>query len=99
MRRVPLVLGVLSLAAVAWAFGPAAGRAALPIESTYEVNDSHFHLTNYVQEGTDIHDFVRIMGNTVGRVARFGIPLQQQWSYGNTRDYAPTYYLQSVAPL
>jgi hypothetical protein len=32
-------------------------------------------------------------------VALFGIPLQQQWSYGNTGDFAPTYYLQTDAPL
>ena len=63
------------------------------------VNDSHFHLTNYVQEGTDIRDFVAIMGEKVGRVALFGIPLQQTWSHGNTGDYAPTYYLQTDAPL
>ena len=65
----------------------------------YELNDSHFHLTNYIQEGTDIHDFLSIMGTKVGRVALFGIPLQQQWSYQNSGDFAPTYYLQSDAPL
>jgi Amidohydrolase len=65
----------------------------------YEVNDTHFHLTNYIQEGTNIHDFLNIMGTKVGRVALFGIPLQQQWSYGNTGDFAPTYYLQTDAPL
>ena len=59
----------------------------------------HFHLTNYVQEGTDIRDFLKIMGTRVGRVALFGIPLQQTWSYGNTGDFAPTYYLQTDAPL
>jgi hypothetical protein len=32
-------------------------------------------------------------------VALFGIPLQQEWSYRNTGDYAPTYYLQTDAPL
>ncbi|MGC1771763.1 MAG: hypothetical protein WA785_25890, partial [Candidatus Acidiferrales bacterium] len=64
-----------------------------------ELNDSHFHLTNYVQEGTDIHDFLAIMGTKVGRVALFGIPLQQQWSYQNSGDFAPTYYLQTDAPL
>ena len=63
------------------------------------VNDVHFHLTNYIQEGTDLHDFVKIMGNKVGRVALFGIPLQQTWSYQNSGDYAPTYYLQTDAPL
>jgi hypothetical protein len=73
-------------------------RAAQPAD-TYEVNDTHFHLTNYIQEGTNIHDFVKIMGTKVGRVALFGIPLQQQWSYGNTGDFAPTYYLQTDAPL
>jgi predicted TIM-barrel fold metal-dependent hydrolase len=65
----------------------------------YVLNDSHFHLTNYVQEGTDIRDFLGIMGTTVGRVALFGIPLQQTWSYRNSGDYAPTYYLQSDSPL
>jgi predicted TIM-barrel fold metal-dependent hydrolase len=65
----------------------------------YEVNDVHFHLTNYIQEGTDIHDFLQIMGTKVGRVALFGIPLQQQWSFQNSGDFAPTYYLQTDAPL
>ena len=62
-------------------------------------NDVHFHLTNYVQKGTDIHDFLRIMGNKIGRVALFGIPLQQQWSYRSDADRAPTYYLNTDAPL
>ncbi|WP_129645168.1 amidohydrolase family protein [Peristeroidobacter agariperforans] len=65
----------------------------------YDVHDSHFHLTNYVQEGTDIRDFLRIMGDRVGRVALFGIPLQQTWSHRNTGDFAPTYYLQTDSPL
>lgn len=39
------------------------------------------------------------MGTKVGRVALFGIPLQQTWSYENSGDFAPTYYLQSDAPL
>jgi predicted TIM-barrel fold metal-dependent hydrolase len=64
-----------------------------------ELNDVHFHLTNYIQQGTDIHDFLNMMGTKVGRVALFGIPLQQDWSYQNSGDYAPTYYLQSDAPL
>ena len=65
----------------------------------YELNDTHFHLTNYVQEGTDIRLFLKIMGSKVGRVALFGIPLQQTWSYRIDRDRKPTYYLQSDAPL
>ena len=64
-----------------------------------EFNDSHFHLTNYIQEGIDIRDFLQIMGTRVGRSTLFGIPLQQQWSYGNSGDFAPTYYLQTDAPL
>jgi hypothetical protein len=66
---------------------------------TYELNDSHFHLTNYIQEGANIQDFLKIMGDKVGRVALFGIPLQQQWSYRVDGDHAPTYYLNTDAPL
>jgi hypothetical protein len=66
----------------------------------YELNDSHFHLTNYIQEGTNIGAFVdKMMGDKVGRVALFGIPLQQQWSYRVDGDRAPTYYLNTDAPL
>jgi hypothetical protein len=62
-------------------------------------HDAHLHLTNYVQEGTDIHDFIEIMGTTIGRSTIFGLPLQQMWSYRNTGTFAPYYYLQSDAPL
>src|SRR5215469_18902039 len=68
-------------------------------QSGYQFNDAHFHLTNYIQEGTRISDFLRIMGNTTGRVAIFGIPLQQQWSYRVDGENAPTYYLNTDAPL
>src|SRR5216683_3550305 len=67
--------------------------------SNYEFNDSHFHLTNNIQEGPTIHDFLNMMGNKAGRVAVFGVPLQQQWSYRIDGDRAPTYYLHSDAPL
>jgi predicted TIM-barrel fold metal-dependent hydrolase len=65
----------------------------------YELNDAHFHLTNYVQEGIDINKCLENMGTRVGRVALFGIPLQQLWSYQNSGNYAPTYYLASDDPL
>jgi hypothetical protein len=65
----------------------------------YVLNDSHFHLTNYIQEGIDVHRFLELMGDKVGRSALFGIPLQQTWSFANTGDFAPTYYLQTDAPL
>ncbi|MCM3880093.1 MAG: amidohydrolase [Vicinamibacterales bacterium] len=64
-----------------------------------EFYDSHFHLTNYIQQGITPREFLQIMGTRVGRSTLFGIPLQQQWSYANSGSYAPTYYLQSDAPL
>jgi len=67
--------------------------------SAIDFNDSHFHLTNYVQEGINVHRFLQIMGTRVGRSTLFGIPLQQMWSYQNSGSFAPTYYLQSDAPL
>ncbi len=80
-----------------------AGLALCTVEAQsdtgYQLNDSHFHLTNYIQEGTPIHDFLKIMDGTVGRVALFGIPLQQQWSSRVSGDVAPTYYLNTDAPL
>src|SRR4029453_18268044 len=42
---------------------------------------------------------LRLMGARAGRSTLFGIPLQQTWSYANSGDYAPTYYLQTDAPL
>ena len=66
---------------------------------TYEFNDSHFHLTNYVQEGITVQKFLGIMGRRVGRSTLFGIPLQQQWSYRISGDKAPTYYLDTDARL
>ena len=91
-----LLLGSLTIVAIADASAAQAGRQQ-PTPSDFD--DSHFHLTNYVQEGTDIRDFVRLMGKRVGRSTLFGIPLQQTWSHENSGDYAPTYYLQSDAPL
>jgi predicted TIM-barrel fold metal-dependent hydrolase len=98
------VLGATALRS--FAPPPAAGDATTPQPApsaatapVYAFNDSHFHLTNYVQEGIDVHAFLKIMGNRVGRSTLFGIPLQQQWAHGNTGDFAPTYYLQTDAPL
>jgi hypothetical protein len=65
----------------------------------YLFSDSHFHLTNYVQKGISIEDYLKIMGSKVKRSTLFGIPLQQTWSYANTGDFAPTYYLHTDAPL
>ncbi len=76
-----------------------AAPAAKPVAETVLFNDSHFHLTNYVQQGTPIRDYLAIMGDKIGRSTLFGIPLQQQWDFANTGNFAPTYYLQSDAPL
>jgi predicted TIM-barrel fold metal-dependent hydrolase len=65
----------------------------------YLFDDAHFHLTNYVQKGLTAKQYVAMMGTTVKRSTLFGIPLQQTWSYFNSGDYAPTYYLQTDAPL
>ena len=40
-------------------------RGALPTTREYEFNDSHFHLTNYIQEEIDIRKFLGIMGYRV----------------------------------
>jgi predicted TIM-barrel fold metal-dependent hydrolase len=102
------VLNALSRRHVAVAFAAAlavviAGPAIAAPDAKadgYLFNDAHFHLTNYVQQGTDMGKYVReIMGDKVGRSTVFGIPLQQTWSYENSGDFAPTYYLQSDAPL
>ena len=88
------------LLAVLLAVAPhAAAQSGDEHANDYEFADSHFHLTNYVQEGTDVRDFLRIMGTRAGRSTLFGIPLQQTWSYANSGNYAPTYYLQTDAPL
>jgi hypothetical protein len=89
--RLALLMSVLWTVA---SLPPVFAQADVP-----EFNDSHFHLTNYIQEGTDIHEFLNIIGSKVGRVALFGIPLQQQWSYRVDGKNAPTYYLNSDAPL
>jgi predicted TIM-barrel fold metal-dependent hydrolase len=68
-------------------------------EGSILFNDSHFHLTNYIQEGITAARFLELMGNKVGRSTLFGIPLQQEWSFHNSGTYAPTYYLQTDAPL
>ncbi len=89
----------LGLAALIALVLPGGGIPAQTQTGGIDFNDSHFHLTNYIQEGTDIRAFLKIMGDKTGRVALFGIPLQQQWSYRVDGPRAPTYYLNTDAPL
>lgn len=62
-------------------------------------HDVHFHLTNYVQRGITLSEFLEIAANDVGRTAVFGIPLQQKWDHFESGDRAPTYYLHADAAL
>ena len=64
-----------------------------------DFNDAHFHIANYVQQGITLPAMLDIMGEQVGRVALFGIPLQQKWDYFESGDRAPDYYLRSDAAL
>jgi predicted TIM-barrel fold metal-dependent hydrolase len=89
------VAGIAGIAMMCLLAGP---RVAAR-DDGYAFNDSHFHLTNYIQEGITVQDFLKIMGDKVGRSTLFGIPLQQTWSHGNTGDFAPWYYTQTDAPL
>lgn len=83
---IPVISGLFLLAGVGEIF-------------SYEFNDGHFHLTNYVQRGPTIKDFLKIMGDKTKRVALFGIPLQQKWDYFVDGDRPPDYYLSSDAEL
>ncbi len=88
-----LVAGSIAIVVVSLDLG------AAPAAPRYLANDSHVHLTNYIQEGPDIHDFLRVMGNKIGRATLFGIPLQQTWSYRSSQEDAPIYYLDTDADL
>ena len=96
-NRSAAVLGALSCLALLTV--PATLRLGAQTHGDDTFNDSHFHLTNYVQQGIDARQFLEIMGNRVQRSTLFGIPLQQMWSHANSGDFAPTYYLHSDAPL
>jgi predicted TIM-barrel fold metal-dependent hydrolase len=98
LRKLSRAHATVMLAGVI-AVGAGLANSAPAPAPDYLFNDSHFHLTNYVQKGTDIHKYLEIMGDKIGRSTLFGIPLQQTWSYANSGDFAPTYYLQTDAPL
>ena len=109
-ERTAIAAGVSLLASVVLVLSPpgvsghaaATGNestAASASQSADAFNDSHFHLTNYIQKGITTREFLQIMGNRVQRSTLFGIPLQQHWSYANSGEFAPTYYLHTDAPL
>src|SRR5262245_58765578 len=100
-NRLSPALTLLSVFATLLLFNTSHDRpvAAQAAGAANEFDDSHFHLTNYVQQGITPRDFLKIMGSRVSRSTLFGIPLQQTWAYGNSGEFAPTYYLQTDAPL
>ena len=67
--------------------------------NAHDFNDSHLHLTNYIQEGLSLPEFLKIMGDRTGRAAVFGIPLQQKWDYFESASRAPDYYLLADSEL
>lgn len=82
------------------ALGAAAAITACSAQAApCEFSDSHFHLTNYIQEGPTAGEVLQLMDGRVCRSTLFGIPLQQQWSHAISGAIAPTYYLESDAPL
>jgi hypothetical protein len=84
-------------ASAAWLVASCAVAADAPRKC--EFSDSHFHLTNYIQEGPSASDILKLTAGRVCRSTLFGIPLQQEWAYHETGDFAPTYYLEADAPL
>ena len=96
------LLAAIACVLVLAASGPV--RAAATPPTPYRApaplfHDSHFHLTNYIQEGITAREFLTVMGTKTGRSTLVGIPLQQQWSYRVDGDNGPKYYLDSDAPL
>jgi predicted TIM-barrel fold metal-dependent hydrolase len=101
-RRQRIAIACTTLAALTLVVASSVGwpqqRAAVRAVD-YLANDAHLHLTNYIQEGPELASVVALMGDTVGRAAVFGIPLQQQWSHRLAGNEAPTYYLETDADL
>lgn len=100
MRTSVLIPCLLCCAIPALAQVKKVAKATMPTPDNSLFHDGHFHLTNYVQEGITARYYLdSIMGDKVGRSTLFGIPLQQQWSHRVTGDNAPSYYLDTDAPL
>jgi len=70
-----------------------------PNGDDYLLHDIHFHLTNYVQEGISATKLLELMGDKVGRVAFFGIPLTQKWDFFVTGNRRPGYYLETDSEM
>ena len=75
----------------------ASAAAQSPAGPTF--HDAHYHPTDYIQQETALPEFLEMMGDSVGRAALMGIPLQQKWDWFESGDRAPDYYLRSDAAL
>ena len=84
------------LAAVVLAHG---ALAAPQSPARPDFHDAHYHPTDYIQQETELPEFLGMMGDRVGRVALMGIPLQQKWDWFESGDRPPDYYLRSDAAL
>ena len=104
-RRLPLTGSLrylLLVSLVTIAISANENRESSPANVTTNVplfNDVHFHLTNYVQEGMTARRYFEIVGDRVGRVAMFGIPLQQKRDVFVSGERAPDEDLLSDAAL
>lgn len=96
-RRRRSLLRLLAAAGAAAAIVVSQAQAQAP--KGCEFSDSHFHLTNYIQEGPSAAEALKLMGGRVCRSTLFGVPLQQQWSYAISAQIQPRYYLETDAPL
>lgn len=85
--------------AIVLSLGGAVDAGAQSCSAKGDFNDSHLHMTNYIQEGVTPGKLLEIMGDRVPRATLFGIPLQQEWSYRLSGEMAPSYYLDTDAPL
>ena len=70
-------------------------RRAMPAQ----FHDSHFHLTNYIQEGITVRDFLRSWGPASAGRRCSASRCSSSGRTRNSGDFAPTYYLHSDAPL
>lgn len=78
---------------------PEATPLSEPAGQEYLLHDIHFHLTNYVHEGISAPKLLELMGDKVGRVAFFGLPLSQKWDFFLTGQRRPGYYLESDSEM
>jgi hypothetical protein len=64
---IPFTAAALALPLVLVGSSPGGAQSSV----IYKYNDSHFHLTNYMQEGTSVKDYMAMMGNVVKRSTLF----------------------------